>query len=467
MSYDDSKVDLGNKLTIESEAEDEEIAVLVKGVGKRFEIYDSPSDRLKQFIVPRLQINSKKKTYFREFWALRNVSFKVARGETVGIIGRNGSGKSTLLQIICGTLTPTEGEVRTKGRVAALLELGSGFNPEFTGRENVYMSAAILGMQKEQIDTRFNAIAEFADIGEFIDQPVKSYSSGMYVRLAFAVSVHVEPEILVVDEALAVGDIRFQNKCLRKINEIRDAGCSILFVSHNASQVEAFCNRLVWIDSGRIRALGKPAKLIREYTNFMVHGIDKTTSVKSESTSPDTLKTVSVVNETEDWQWREIGLSHNVEKNGVATIEQVRVRFDNDLSPALLLCREYHVEVEAKILFAAAIFNPLIAVGIFNNLNEPVIHFNSASLRGTVDSVEEAGTRIMRFVFDIPALRPGDYLISVGIDDGFPGASNILCHVYDAWTFQVSLSNELPTQAGYIQLLSATAELELETRPVK
>ena len=194
-----------------------EIAIRVTNLSKCYQIYENPRDRLKQFVVPRVKhaFGRQSCNYYREFWALRDVSFEVKRGETVGIIGRNGSGKSTLLQMICGTLTPTNGTVETSGRVAALLELGSGFNPEFTGRENVYMNGAVLGLSKEEIDARFNDIAEFADIGDFIEQPVKTYSSGMMVRLAFAVIAHVDADILVIDEALAVGDTFFTQKCMR------------------------------------------------------------------------------------------------------------------------------------------------------------------------------------------------------------------------------------------------------------
>ena len=186
-----------------------EIAIKVENLSKCYQIYDQPRDRLKQFLLPRLQrvVGLTPKQYYREFWALKDTSFDVKKGETVGIIGRNGSGKSTLLQMICGTLSPTTGSVATHGRIAALLELGSGFNPEFTGRENVYMNASVLGLTNDEIDARFDEIAAFADIGEFIEQPVKTYSSGMYSRLAFSIAINVDPEILIVDEALAVGEI--------------------------------------------------------------------------------------------------------------------------------------------------------------------------------------------------------------------------------------------------------------------
>ncbi len=244
-----------------------DIAIRASHLSKCYHIYNTPHDRLKQFVAPRLQrlTFQRPKQYFHEFWALNDVSFEIKKGETVGIIGRNGSGKSTLLQLICGTLTPTAGSVNVNGRVAALLELGSGFNPEFTGRENVYMNAAILGLSHEEVEERFDDIAAFADIGEFIEQPVKTYSSGMYVRLAFAVSVHTSPDILVVDEALSVGDFVFQNRCMQKIQALKQAGTSILFVSHDLSTVQIICDRVIWIKHGRVQGFGIPSAVCQDY----------------------------------------------------------------------------------------------------------------------------------------------------------------------------------------------------------
>jgi lipopolysaccharide transport system ATP-binding protein len=242
-------------------------AVRVEGLGKCYQIYDRPQDRLRQAIVPRLQAITGRTPgrYYREFWALRDVSFEVGRGETVGIIGRNGSGKSTLLQVICGTLAPTTGLVQTRGRVAALLELGAGFNPEFTGRENVYMNGTVLGLSQEEIDARFDDIAAFADIGDFIEQPVKHYSSGMYARLAFAVAISVEPDILVVDEALSVGDEPFQRKCFARMEQIKSDGATILFVSHSAATVTQLCDRAVLLDRGVQLYTGRPKRAVAWY----------------------------------------------------------------------------------------------------------------------------------------------------------------------------------------------------------
>lgn len=210
-----------------------------------------------------------KQQYYREFWALKNVSFEIKKGETVGIIGRNGSGKSTLLQIICGTLYPTSGSIQTNGRVAALLELGTGFNPEFTGRENVHMNASVLGLSNQEIDARFDAIADFADIGNFIEQPVKTYSSGMIVRLAFSVAINVDPDILVIDEALSVGDEFFQRKCFSKIETLKNKGVTILFVSHSGSTIVELCNHAILMDDGERLLTGVPKQVVGRYQRLL------------------------------------------------------------------------------------------------------------------------------------------------------------------------------------------------------
>ena len=244
-----------------------EIAIKVENLSKCYQLYNTPRDRLKQFAMPRLRrlFGKTPRQYFQEYWALKNISFEVKKGETFGIIGRNGAGKSTLLQLLCGTLTPSDGTVEINGRVAALLELGAGFNPEFTGQENVYLNASVLGLRKEEVDLRLDSILAFADIGEFINQPVKTYSSGMFVRLAFAIAIHVEPSILIVDEALSVGDIAFQNKCVLKIRELREKGTTLLFVTHDLSILQLICDRVAWLRGGEIVMTGDPVKVSQEY----------------------------------------------------------------------------------------------------------------------------------------------------------------------------------------------------------
>ncbi len=243
-------------------------SIKVEQLSKCYQLYDKPQDRLKQMLL------SRSKTYYREFWALRDVSFEIAPGETVGIIGRNGSGKSSLLQMICGTLSPTSGTVTTHGRLAALLELGAGFNTEFTGRENVLLNAAILGFPQEQMLERMGEILAFSELGDFLDQPVKTYSSGMYARLAFSIAIHVDPEILIVDEALAVGDARFVAKCMRRIKDIQKTGASILFVSHDVSSVRTLCDRAIWLDKGRMLEQGDVFPVTGRYMEMMFQDAD-------------------------------------------------------------------------------------------------------------------------------------------------------------------------------------------------
>jgi lipopolysaccharide transport system ATP-binding protein len=238
-------------------------------VAKRYLIYSKPQDRLKQMIWRG------RRDFGRAFWALRQTSFRIHAGEVVGIVGRNGAGKSTLLQLVCGTLTPSQGTIKVEGTVAALLELGAGFNPEFTGRENVYMNGAILGMSREKIDARFDDILAFADIGDVIDQPVKTYSSGMYVRLAFAVAVNVDPEILIIDEALSVGDGVFARKSFDRIMAMKDAGKTILFCSHSTYHIESICTRAIWLHKGEVRLDGPASQVVSAYNDFLgqeMHG---------------------------------------------------------------------------------------------------------------------------------------------------------------------------------------------------
>lgn len=248
-----------------------DIAIKVENLSKCYQIYDTPRDRLKQFILPPLQrmLGCGVRQYYREFWALKNVSFEVRKGETVGVIGRNGSGKSTLLQMICGTLTPSSGNINACGRIAALLELGSGFNPDFTGVENIYLNASVLGLTSQEIDACYKLIVEFADIGDFVEQPVRTYSSGMVMRLAFSVAIHAQPSILVVDEALAVGDFSFQEKCYSKLREMRSGGVTILFVTHDTNLISSLCDEAILLHQGEGVIGGEVNKVINEYKKIM------------------------------------------------------------------------------------------------------------------------------------------------------------------------------------------------------
>jgi len=341
-----------------------DIAIRVSNLSKCYQIYDNPRDRLKQFVVPKLcqafpplrKLFSKPQTsnlnpqtslpvFYKEFWALKDVSFEIKKGETVGIIGRNGSGKSTLLQIICGTLSPTGGSVQTNGRIAALLELGSGFNPEFTGRENVYMNASVLGLSNEEIDQRFDDIAAFADIGEFIEQPVKTYSSGMVVRLAFAVAINVDPEILIIDEALSVGDELFQRKCFSRIEAIRASGATILFVSHSGGTIVELCDRAVLMDAGEKLAVGVPKQIVGRYQKLLYAPADKRESIREQIRRADDHYVESASSD-------ELTLSEdlvNIEK------QHAQEFFDSNLKPSSTIEYESHgAHIESPVVLNLA-----------------------------------------------------------------------------------------------------------------
>lgn len=256
--------------------------VNVTNLGKCYHIYDKPQDRIKQ-------VFSRRKKYYREFWALQDINLTVKRGEAIGIIGRNGSGKSTLLQMLCQTLTPTTGKIEINGRIAALLELGAGFNHEFTGRENVYLNGAILGFSRKEMHARFDEIAAFADIGDFMDQPVKTYSSGMFVRLAFSVQAGVNPDILIVDEALSVGDIFFQQKCAKRMQQLRDQGTTLVFVSHDMAAIRDLCENAIYLRKGQVIFSGDSSEAVRQYfsESHVNTAVPSVTRVKPAASEPN------------------------------------------------------------------------------------------------------------------------------------------------------------------------------------
>jgi teichoic acid transport system ATP-binding protein len=244
----------------------EDIAIRVENLSKVYKLYDKPMDRMKE------SLSLSKKKYSREYFALNNISFEVKKGETLGILGTNGSGKSTILKIITGVLSASSGDVKVNGKVSALLELGAGFNPEYTGLENIYLNGTMMGYTREEMEQRVKPIMEFADIGEFLNQPVKTYSSGMFARLAFAVAINVEPEILIVDEALSVGDVRFQIKCMKKMKQMMEGGTTVLFVSHDTNVIRRFCMKAIWINNGVMKEIGEVNRVADKYLDFLKCG---------------------------------------------------------------------------------------------------------------------------------------------------------------------------------------------------
>lgn len=385
----------------------DDIAISVRNLTKTYRLFGHPGDRIKQFFSLGL------KQYHREFTALNDVSFDIKKGETVGIIGRNGSGKSTLLQLICGILKPTSGTVQVNGRVSALLELGAGFNPEFTGRENVYFQGALMGFTKAQMDERFDEIAVFADIGEFIDQPVRTYSSGMFVRLAFSVAVSVDPDILVIDEALAVGDMAFQSRCFARMRAIRENGGTIVFVTHAMEQVAHHCKSTYLLDKGKLSAGGATATTLAAYL----------------ASTEDSFATHTSINENADLN--DLVAQHPCYSNaetrwgdGKASIQAVQVSQGGaSLSgPAI---QGQPIEIQLTIRFQADVINPIFGLTIKSPSDALIYSVNSQQL--SFPSRDGHAGDLVAAVFCLtPFLDQGTFLFSFGVASESP--NGILPH---------------------------------------
>lgn len=408
----------------------DDIAIRVENLSKCYTLYDAPRDRLKQFILPRLQrvVGKPPKNYYREFWALRDISFEIKKGETVGIIGRNGSGKSTLLQIICGTLAPNSGSVEINGRVAALLELGAGFNPDFTGRENVYMNGSVLGLSKEEIDARFDEIAAFAGIGEFLYQPVKTYSSGMYVRLAFAVIAHVDAEILIIDEALAVGDAFFVQKCMRFLRDFMTRG-TVLFASHDTGAVVNLCKRAVWLHKGRTESDDAPKRVIEAYLSALHESIQGANSAahkravwqaENKQAAAKDMRSEMVNaspyrNDIELFNFRPNAPSFG---RGNATVISVHLT-DSAGAPLSWVVGGENISLVIRCKANADLLSPIVGFYIKDRLGQTLFGDNTfLTHRDTPVPLREGQTLEARFDFCMPLLPIGDYSICVAIADG-------------------------------------------------
>jgi lipopolysaccharide transport system ATP-binding protein len=425
-----------------------DIAISVKNLSKCYEVYATPRDRLKQFVLPRLQwlMGQQPRQYFDEFWALNDVSFEIRKGETVGVIGRNGSGKSTLLQVICGTLNPTSGSVQTNGRVAALLELGSGFNPEFTGRENVYMNAFVLGLSNEEIDARFADIVAFADIGEFIEQPVKTYSSGMYVRLAFAVIVHVDADILIVDEALAVGDSFFQAKCMSRMRHIVECGTTILLVSHDINAVKALCRRTLWLDHGNGREFGETADVTRGYAQDWIKHIN----VQHRCTTETLKKSTSEMSEPLVDSLDVAAALRFSSRSGTGQAQFLAFQGFCGNEPLGLIPIEFGsaLRLSALIEIKDRCENLVVSLHIKDRNNQHLVGVNSGAMDGLYDRSWVQGERF-QVEFQLPVrLQAGRYAITAlisSLDDLIQYSDvNIVDWLEDVGVFEVAVRNPFP-----------------------
>lgn len=428
------------------------IAIRVTNLSKCYEIYSTPRDRLKQFVAPRLQrlAGQAPKQYFREFWALKEVSFEIKKGETVGIIGRNGSGKSTLLQMICGTLSPTSGSIQTNGRIAALLELGSGFNPEFTGRENVYMNASVLGLSNDEIDTRFVDIVAFADIGDFIEQPVKTYSSGMMVRLAFAVIAHVDADILVVDEALAVGDEFFAQKCMRFLRNFMKTG-TVLFVSHDTGSIKNLCNHAVWLEKGLVIQEGAPKEVCELYLEAFYEaqqGKSSTTKLRAFKKPDDSLPTkdqrlefINSSNLRNDLQIFKFDPDAASFGKGGALIQDVRLLDENEHPLAWIVGGE---KVTLRVIVHAHqdLDSPIIGFFVKDRLGQALFGDNTFLFyREQLVHCQEGSELQADFVFYMPLLPSGEYSITIAIANGTQEIHEQHHWIHDAVLFKSESSS--------------------------
>ncbi len=451
-----------------------DIAIRISNLSKCYQIYDAPRDRLKQFVMPRLRRITGKanKQYFNEFWALKDVSFEIKKGETVGIIGRNGSGKSTLLQMICGTLTPTSGSIQTKGRIAALLELGSGFNPEFTGRENVYMNAAVLGLSKDEIDARFDDIAAFADIGQFLEQPVKTYSSGMMLRLAFAVIAHVDADILVVDEALAVGDTFFTQKCMRFLRNFMKTG-TVLFVSHDTGSIKNLCNYAVWLEKGQVIQEGAPKEVCELYLEAFYEaqqGKSSTTKLREFKKLDDSLplkdqrlEFINASNLRNDLQIFKFDPDAASFGKGGAQIHDVRLLDENEHSLAWIVGGE-KVKLRVMVHAYQDLDSPIVGFSVKDRLGQALFGDNTfLSYREQLVHCK-AGEEIQAdFVFYMPLLPSGEYSITIAIANGTQEIHEQHHWVHDAVLFKSESSSVASGLIGIpmLEVKLRNSELEL------
>lgn len=426
-----------------------EVAIKVSNVSKHYLMYDKPEDRLKQMIVPKIYrvFGNKVKQYYKHFSAVNDVSLDVFRGETIGIVGRNGSGKSTLLQMICNTLQPTAGEIAVNGRVAALLELGSGFNPEFTGRENVYLNAAILGLEREETEARFDQIADFAGIGVFIDQPVKTYSSGMYVRLAFAVATNVDPDILIVDEALSVGDEAFQRKCFARIEQIKERGGTILFVSHGAQTITQLCDRAVLMDRGENILLGDPKTVIKQYQRLLALQGDEAEAARNEIKQTGTTDQLEKAANSQpedtlemliDEAWFDPSLKSEsaVEYGGdVAVISDVHITRMNGKRVNVLT-----KNITYALRYSVSFNKPAERVGfgtLIKTINGIELGGVGTNLRDDYVDIACAGNRVLVEMKFKCALQAGTYFCNAGVSVDMPDGMDYLHRILDAVCFRV------------------------------
>lgn len=416
--------------------------IQVKNITKVYKLYKDPKDRLKEALHPM------RKKYHEDFYALRDISFEIKKGETVGIIGKNGSGKSTLLKILTGVLTPSSGNCKISGKIASLLELGAGFNPELSGLENVYFNGSVLGYSREEMEQKLSEILDFADIGEFIYQPVKTYSSGMFVRLAFSVAINVEPEVLIVDEALSVGDMRFQLKCFRKLEEIKSRGTTILLVTHDTGTVQNQCDRAIWINEGNLKEVGEPESVCKHYMSFMAYGeetkIAGGNSVEKNPPQSPFNKEEEVEEKNIPWQSLK-----GCESFGEGGAEIMAVAFYRKDSGEKITVLEGGEEVclSVKISGKKDLEQPIVGFYFSDQKGNNIFGTNTFLKTFNLVKVTKNTERIIRFSFEAPLLLNDQYSLTIAIANGTQ--SNHIQHhwVHDVLNIQYQ-SSEIEARHG-------------------
>ena len=419
-----------------------EIAISLNDVSKCYKRYSHPVDRLKEIFLPD-------KSHADNFWALQEINLKVAKGETLGIIGQNGSGKSTLLQIIAGTLTPTTGEVWVNGRVSALLELGSGFNPEFTGRQNVFFNGQILGLSREEVEAKFDQIAAFAEIGDFIEQPIKSYSSGMFVRLAFAVAVSFNPEILIVDEALSVGDIYFQQKCFERIRELKQLGTTLLFVSHDSGAVYKLCRRAILMELGKVVLDEKPRQVLDLYEAKLLKKRDTYSEAVEIQKIPESNSSLPLKSESS---------SNRKVADILINLPEVSVKFikllnESDQEIESIISEEL-LQLCIGLLFSDTFEDPHVGFKIRDRTGSVIFETNTFCMEQRVGKVISSTLLEIRFRFHVPLIE-GEYTITVGVADGAFGEGQFkrtLVYAHDLKVLKVLKNRNSILWAGIVNL---------------
>lgn len=407
-----------------------DIAIKIENLSKVYKLYDKPVDRLKE------SLSFSRKNRHKDYFALKNINVEIKKGEILGIVGTNGSGKSTILKIITGVLTPTTGTINIEGKISALLELGAGFNPEYTGIENIYLNGTMLGYTKEEMEKKLPNIIEFADIGDFIYQPVKTYSSGMFARLAFAVSINVDPDILIVDEALSVGDTRFQKKCYRKMEEFKKTK-TIILVTHDIGVISKFCDRVIWIERGELKGIGEPLEIAKKYTAYAMQSQLVYDEVSKNDKKKEDSKLITIDGLVESYGDKKalitgIGLFQDEENNIIQTV------LPNKLTKIVI-----GVEYKEQII------EPIVGFTIKDRLGNVAFQSNSGVLQQTL----ETNTSYVEyeFEFEFPELNIGQYTISPAIASGTQSNHSQHNWIHDAYVFNV-INNNLYNLEGMLSL---------------